>query len=223
MHVAIGRSHGWPTTQRMPSLTSGHILERGASVVCCTTFSRWPMRTRKIVEMTKLSASARIAYGAVSAAIRPPDALGPPICATETVTCSFELPSTSWSRSTRAGRYDWYATSKKTVKTPITNCSTSRCHICSVWVAQRIGITARSTAREASPTIMIWRRRRRSTQTPAGSAKRMKGRKPSTPRSANWNGLAWRPTAASQGIASCEICEPNSLIDWPAQSFLKSA
>ena len=72
----------------------------------------------------------------------------------------------------------------------------------SVCVAQRIGISARRTAREASPKMRIGRRRSRSTQTPAGSAKRMNGRKPSTPRSENSNALAWRPTAASHGIAS---------------------
>jgi hypothetical protein len=92
----------------------------------------------------------------------------------------------------------------------------------SVPVAQRIGMRRSRAARAASPTMRIWRRWRRSTQTPAGSAKRMNGRKPSVPRSENWIGLAWRPTAASHGIASWEICEPNSLIDCPAQSLTKS-
>jgi hypothetical protein len=32
-----------------------------------------------------------------------------------------------------------------------------------------------------------------------------------------------KPTAANHGIASTETCEPNSLIDWPAQNFRKSA
>jgi hypothetical protein len=52
------------------------------------------MRTRKIVDATKLIASAKIAYGAVIAAIRPPEALGPATCVIETVSCSFEFPST---------------------------------------------------------------------------------------------------------------------------------
>ena len=34
------------------------------------------------------------------------------------LTSSFELPSTTWSRPTSEGRYDWYATSKKTVPIP---------------------------------------------------------------------------------------------------------
>ena len=58
-------------------------------------------------EIRKLAASTTIAYGAVMAAIRPPDTLGPPTCAIDTVSCSFELPSIRSSRSTSAGRYDW--------------------------------------------------------------------------------------------------------------------
>src|SRR5579864_195908 len=104
----------------------------------------------------------------------------------------------------------------------MTNVRTSRCQMRSTPTAQRIGMSVRSTARALSPTMRIWRRRSRSTQTPAGSAKRMNGRKPSTPRSENSIGLAWRPTAASHGIASCDTCEPSSLIDWPVQSLTKS-
>src|SRR5690242_17299336 len=176
----------------------------------------------KRVDATKLTASARIAYGAVTVAISAPDTLGPATCETLTVSWSFELPSTRCSRSISAGRYDWYATSKNTVKIPITNCRTRRCHIRSSWRAHRIGTSARRSARAASPTMRIWRRRSRSTQTPAGSAKRMNGRKPSTPSSENSNGDASSPTAASHGIASCDTCEPNSLIDWPPQSLRKS-
>ena len=38
--------------------------------------------------------------------------------AAERLISSFELPSTICSRPTSAGRYDWYATSKKTVQMP---------------------------------------------------------------------------------------------------------
>src|SRR4029079_2248163 len=31
VHAAMARSHGWRTTKRRPSLTSGHLFERGAS------------------------------------------------------------------------------------------------------------------------------------------------------------------------------------------------
>jgi len=40
----------------------------------------------------------------------------------------------------------------------------------------------------------------------------MNGMKPSTPRSENSKALACRLTAARSGMASWEICEPNSLI-----------
>ena len=63
----------------------------------------------------------------------------------------------------------------------------------------------------------------RSTQAPAGSAKKMNGKKPKTPISEKTSGVAWSSTAATIGIASCEICEPSSLIDWPVQSLRKSA
>jgi hypothetical protein len=89
--------------------------------------------------------------------------------------------------------------------------------------AQRIGSSMRRNARAVSEAMRIGLRRRRSTQTPAGIANKMNGRKPSTPRSENSIGLACKATAANHGIASCETSEPNSLIDWPVQSFRKSA
>jgi hypothetical protein len=39
---------------------------------------------------------------------------------------------------------------------------------------------------------------------------------------ATWNALALSVSTATVGIAICEICEPNSLIVWPAQSLRKS-
>src|SRR5205823_14032086 len=84
-------------------------------------------------------------------------------------------------------------------------------------------IVARRTARDASPTMRTRLRRIRSTQAPAGSAKRMKGRKPKTARSEKTIGLACSATAATIGMASCETCVPSSLIDCPVQSFRKSA
>ena len=83
-------------------------------------------------------------------------------------------------------------------------------------------MSERSTARALSPTMRICRRRSRSTHTPAGSAKRMNGRKPSTPSNEKVIGLACRPTAASHGIASCDTCDPTSEMDWPVQSLRKS-
>ncbi len=49
---------------------------------------------------------------------------GPASEAAERLTSSFELPSTSWSRVTSDGRYDWYATSKNTVSVPTTKPTT---------------------------------------------------------------------------------------------------
>ena len=54
-----------------------------------------------------LAASTSTAYGPVTRRIRTPARPGPVIPAPETVTWSFEFPSTSASRSTSDGRYDW--------------------------------------------------------------------------------------------------------------------
>src|SRR5438067_13941496 len=42
------------------------------------------------------------------------------------------------------------------------------------------------------------------------------------PRLATANALAFSVVTAIHGIASCETCEPNSLIVWPVHSFRKS-
>src|SRR5437764_12645345 len=65
------------------------------------------------------------------------------------------------------------------------------------------------------------RRLRRSTHTPAGSAKMRKGSCSKVVRAATANALAWRILIAAIGNARSVICEPNSLTDWPPQSFRK--
>src|SRR3954454_23250834 len=100
---------------------------------------------------------------------------------------------------------------------------TRSCQIVSAPNAYVIGIVARRSARATSPAMRMRLRRMRSTHAPAGSAKRTKGRKPQTKSSEKTNGRACRATAATIGIASCETCEPSSLIDCPVQSFRKSA
>ena len=75
-------------------------------------------------EAKKLTASTRMAYGAVIAPTSTPAIPGPASEAAERLTSSFELPSTSWSRETSDGRYDWYATSKNTVSVPTTKPTT---------------------------------------------------------------------------------------------------
>jgi hypothetical protein len=56
------------------------------------------------------------------------------------------------------------------------------------------------------------RRGQRSTSTPAGSVNSTKGKNSTVPSVATSNALAWSVTSATHGMASCEICEPNSLI-----------
>jgi hypothetical protein len=65
------------------------------------------MRKTKLADARKLAASARIAYGAVTAPISRPARPGPATCAPERDTSSFEFPSTSSCRPTSDGRYDW--------------------------------------------------------------------------------------------------------------------
>ncbi len=106
---------------------------------------------------------------------------GPASCAVERLISSFELPSPMSSRSTSDGRYDWYATSKKTVKIPVRNATTYSCQSVRTSATYAIGIVVRTTNRPKSPMTRIGFRGRRSTQTPAGNVKRMNGRKLTVP------------------------------------------
>ena len=83
--------------------------------------SRLRMRPRSSAETAKLTESTTIAYGAVIAPTSTPPSPGPAICAADRLSSSFAFPSTRCGRPTSDGRYDWYATSKKTVKVPVTN------------------------------------------------------------------------------------------------------
>jgi hypothetical protein len=76
------------------------------------------MRKMKRADPKKLSASKAIAPGAFSAWTTRPARPGPPSCAAPRLISSFAFPSISCCRSTSDGRYDWYATSKKTVAIP---------------------------------------------------------------------------------------------------------
>jgi hypothetical protein len=82
------------------------------------------MRKRKIAERKKLIASSSTVPGALTASTSTPARPGEASWAAERLISSFELPSTSWSRATSEGRYDWYATSKNTVRIPTTNPTT---------------------------------------------------------------------------------------------------
>jgi hypothetical protein len=70
---------------------------------------------------------------------------------------------------------------------------------------------------------MIGRRRRRSTQAPAGRVNRMNGRNSIVPRRATSNGETSRIRTATSGIASALTWEPKTLIVSAVQSFRKSA
>ena len=131
--------------------------------------------------------------GPSAAPIRPPPRAGPAVWAIVRVTSSLELPSMSWSRSTSDGRYDWYATSKKTVRIPATKPDDVQLRR---WSGRRTrrrsGSRPGATARPRSPTMRMGRRRRRSTQAPAGRLNRMNGRNSIVPSSATSKGVASR-------------------------------
>jgi hypothetical protein len=127
-----------------------------------------------------------------------------------------------WSRSTSDGRYDWYATSKKTVQMPTRKPTAYSCPSVSMSATYASGIVASSAKRPKSPAMRIGRRGRRSTQTPAGSVKSMKGRNRTTPSAATSNAVASSTSSATNGIASWETCVPNWLIVSADHSLRKS-
>ena len=106
---------------------------------------------------------------------RTPATAGPLSCAAERLTSSFEFPSTSAVRSTRDGRYDWYATSKNTVQMP--DEEADRVELPDRQRVERVG--DRDRGEEHRPPEVaedrIGRRGSRSTQTPAGSEMSRKG------------------------------------------------
>ena len=126
---------------------------------------------------------------------------GPATCAAETVSCELRVPVDRGSRSTRAGRYDWYATSKKTVRIPIDEADDEE--LCQTQVAEsrrRSGSSASRTARgRRRRRSGSARRRSRSTQTPAGSVRRRNGRNSTVPRAATSKAVACRSRARAAG------------------------
>ena len=92
VQAAIARRWALPTTQRRPSFTCGHIFGCDVPASSSGSSSRWPIRSMKTAETTKLTASPTIAYGAVIAAIRPPDMLGPATWAAEAVELQLRVP-----------------------------------------------------------------------------------------------------------------------------------
>jgi hypothetical protein len=84
------------------------------------------------------------------------------------------------------------------------------------------GTVASSANLPRSPTMSIVRRRIRSTQTPAGSVKRMNGRNRIVVRAATSKADDSSTITATRGRASCPTCEPNWLIVSADQSLRKS-
>jgi hypothetical protein len=79
-----------------------------------------------------------------------------------------------------------------------------------------------AAARPKSATIISGRRRTRSIQTPAGSAKKRNGRIANARRSATPSALACRTKSAVSGIASVLIAEPSWLVAFAVQSLTKA-
>src|SRR3954451_6888869 len=78
VHIAIGRSQGCRTTQLSPSLTCGHIFGCFWPASGLGGVSRCRIEIMNNVETTKLAQSARMAFAAPTAAIRPAASGGPP-------------------------------------------------------------------------------------------------------------------------------------------------
>jgi hypothetical protein len=97
-------------------------------------------------------------------------------------------------RPTTCGRYDWFATSKKTVPTPVSRATTYSWPIVSASSHHAVGTDSSTAARARSAVISTPRRRTRSVHAPAG--------RPMT-RNATVFSVASRPT--SPGDASSAV------------------
>jgi len=105
------------------------IFRRGARSAC--EISAFRIEKMKSAEPRKLTASKRMAAGALSQPMSRPATPGPPSCAADRLISSLALPSMICRRSTSEGRYDWYATSKNTVATPTKKPTPYSCQIVS--------------------------------------------------------------------------------------------
>ena len=104
----------------------------------------------------------------------------------------------------------------------MTNPTTYSCQIVKASNANATGMDPIAIARPRSATIRIGRRRRRSTQTPAGKLNRMNGRNSIVVSRPNWNGVTLRVVAAMIGRASWVIAEPKTETVSAVQSLRKS-
>src|SRR5439155_17185269 len=116
---AIRHRIGLRKTTSMPSRISGIkpavpdvVLGRGSG-------SGFLIEARASAERRNDRASTATALAPPINWMSNPATAGPATCAVDRVISSFVLPSIMFGRSTSAGRYDWYDTSKKTVKIPV--------------------------------------------------------------------------------------------------------
>ena len=178
VHPACARRFGLPRTKRRPSLSSVHMLGLRPSIVA-TSGAAPPLRIprMKSPEATKLSASRSTAYGAVktshehAAEARAAD-LRRRAADLELRVPLDDLVAVDERREVRHVR-----DVEEDLEDPDEEADDEelpeRQDVCDVRDGDRRG---ESAARPKSPTIRIGRRGRRSTQTPAGSVKRMNGR-----------------------------------------------
>src|SRR6266566_1831888 len=105
VQAAIRQRIGFRKTTSIPSRISGMKPAVPDAVLGLGSGSDFLIEASAIAERRNDSASTATA--------------GPATCAVDRVISSLVLPSIRLGRSTSAGRYDWYDTSKKTVKIPV--------------------------------------------------------------------------------------------------------
>src|SRR2546427_714568 len=116
VHAAMNRSRGSPNTTWRPSRMSARTDRRSAVGGTVSRF-RIPINVR--AEKKNEAASNSMAMGAVNHSMTAPATAGPLVPAMEFVVSNLLFASTSWLRSTRAGREAWDATSQQTARVPM--------------------------------------------------------------------------------------------------------
>ena len=105
-------------------MRTSSISDGVASDTVCGALMRREFCASSTAETTYDTASITIVIGAVSNWISTPASPGPPISATESVACSFELPSTRCSRPINTGRYALSASSNSAENPPTSAATT---------------------------------------------------------------------------------------------------
>src|SRR5216110_2331540 len=119
VQAAIRQRIGFRKTTSIPSRISGMKPEVPDAVLGWGSGSGFLIEASASAERKNDSASTATAFAPPIHWMRNPATAGPATCAVDRVISSLVLPSSRLGRSTSAGRYDWYDTSKKTVKIPL--------------------------------------------------------------------------------------------------------